>query len=82
MGQLRLRLQAIAKDLQRWEAKLARGLPEKLKRGEFRRDGAGVIWKTEAKARAGEDAVPAVRYAEHPHNGPLIISGTCTHGRA
>ena len=71
MGQLRLRLQAIAKDLQRWEAKLAKGLPENLKRGEFRRDGAGVIWKTEEKARAGEDEVPAVRYAEHPHTGRL-----------
>eukprot|EP00964_Phaeocystis_antarctica_P153734 scaffold122104_cov30-Phaeocystis_antarctica.AAC.1 len=66
MGQLRQRLQAIAKDLHRWEAKLARGLPEKLKRGEFRRDEAGLIWKTEAKARAG--AGSALRGA--PTHGP------------
>ena len=71
MGQLRQRLQTIAKNLHRWEAKLAKGLSEKLKRGEFRRDGAGQIWKTEAKATADEDAVPAVRYAEHPHTGRL-----------
>ena len=71
MGQLRQRLQAIAKDLHRWEAKLAKGLPERLRKGEFRRDEAGQIWEAEEKARAGEDTVPAVRYAEHPHTGRL-----------
>ena len=75
MGQLRLRLAAIAKDLRRWEAKLAKGLPATLKKGEFRRDGAGCIWRTQAKGKAGDDAVPAVHYAEHPHTGRLRNTG-------
>ena len=71
MGQLRLRLEGIAQELNRWEAKLAKGLPATLKKGEFRRDGEGAVWQTTAKAKAGEDSVPAVRYAEHQHTGRL-----------
>ena len=71
MGQLRLRLAGVATELSRWEAKLAKGLPATLKRGEFRRNGEGAVWQTVAKAKVGEASVPAVRYTEHPHTGRL-----------
>ena len=57
-GQLRLRLEGIAQELSRWEAKLAKGLPATLKKGEFRRDGKGTVWQTTAKVKVGEDSVP------------------------
>ena len=75
MGQLRLRLEGIAQELNRWAAKLAKGLPATLKKGEFRRDGEGAVWQTKAKAKVGEDSVPAVRYTEHPHTGRLRDTG-------
>jgi hypothetical protein len=75
MGQLRIHLGAIAEDLQRWEAKLAKGLPGTLKRGEFRRDESGQIWETQRKAKGGEERVPAEKYTEHPNTGGLRRAG-------
>jgi len=49
MGQLRLRLEGIAQELNRWAAKLAKGLPATLKKGEFRRDGEGAVWHVRPK---------------------------------
>ena len=51
-GQLRLRLEGIAQELSRWEAKLAKGLPATLKKGEFRRDGEGTVWQTTAESQS------------------------------
>ena len=73
MGQLRIHLGAIAEDQQRWKEKLARGLPGTLKRGELRRDGSwygrtGQLWRTQRKAKAGEERVPAEKYTEHPNS--------------
>jgi len=65
----------IAEDLQRWEAKLAKGLPGTLKRGEFRRDESGQIWETQRKAKGGEERVPAEKYTEHPNTGGLRRAG-------
>ena len=64
-------LAGVATELSRCEAKLAKGLPATLKRGEFRRNGEGAVWQTVAKAKVGEASVPAVRYTEHPHTGRL-----------
>ena len=71
-GQLRLRLEGIAQELSRWEAKLAKGLPATLKKGEFRRDGEGTVWQTTEKVKVGEDSVPAVRYGAPAHGTPAV----------